>query len=154
MITKQLPTTDFDASYGRLDTMALRVAALAASVMKANRIEYTHWTLGQEQAELWRSSLHQLYAQVNSDEMSPTEPTLDERIIACVSKLEKRESPSGEKQLLPSARDVAKWLHLDTAKVEPILLALARNGVLESESGRQSVRYKLASEGEECGGEK
>lgn len=130
--------TDFDGSYGRLSAMALRVAALAASLDEnASRIEYRHWLLGQEQAEMWRSSLHELYAQVNN-ELTSDIPTLEEKVLEYVAKLEEKQPPS--------VRDVARAMHLPTKEIEGIVTILARNGALEKIPGRQSFRYKTVNE--------
>lgn len=134
------PNTDLDGSYGRLNIMALRVAALAASLDNASQIEYQHWLLGQEQAEMWRAGLHQLYAQVNSDDVPVGNgPTLEDRVLEYVDKLQSDGVP-------PSARDIAHRMHMETLKIEPVLQSLVRNGALEKVPGRQKPRYKLAGE--------
>ncbi len=65
-IFTQWNTTDLNASYDRLATRAMRVAALFASLENNNQIEMCHWAKAQEIAERWRKSLHELYSQVNS----------------------------------------------------------------------------------------
>lgn len=138
----QFPNTDLDGSYGRLNIMALRIAALAASIDNASQIEYEHWLLGQEQAEMWRAGLHQVYIQVNSDdEVSGPGPRLEDKVLEYVEKL--------QSELPPSARDIARRMHMETLKIEPVLQSLVRNGALEKIPGRQSPRYKLAGEEEE-----
>ena len=134
-IAKRFRNEDLDPSYERLPVKAMRLATLVASLQNSSQIEMRHWALAQEVAERWRGSLHELYAQINSVEVSDS-ATIEEKVIEYVEKLQSKAPPT--------ARDIARSLHKDTLSIEPVLCGLARAGVLEKIPGRQSVRYKIA----------
>lgn len=122
-----LPHQDFDASYGRMGTMALRVAALAASVEGVSKIEHRHWILGQEQAELWRGSLHQLYAQVVSDgSIVESAPTQEDQLVEYLTTLEKETTAREILQYGP-----APLRKLKSNGIRDMLSGLIKDGVIE-----------------------
>lgn len=118
---------DFDGSYERLAIMALRVATLAASLEGASGVEYRHWMLGQEQAEMWRSSLHQLYAQINiSDGEIGGVPTQEDMLVDYLKGLEK----------VTTAREIlqygpAQLRKLKSEGIRDMLAGLIKDGVVE-----------------------
>jgi hypothetical protein len=137
-LTRKLETEDLDGSYERLSTMALRVAALAASFEGSPDIQIRHWQIAQEQAERWRESLHQFYNQVNKS-VEHNGPTIDERIIDIIEKL----TDKHPKKQGPTCTQIARYMHMDAKKVEPNLRTLVKLKVLKSTDGRQSPYYTV-----------
>ena len=129
---------DFDASYERLPEMALRVAALVASLAdegNEHKIEVPHLIVGLQQAEKWRTSLHRLYAQVNADIASGM-PTLEDRVLDKIALLQNERGVS--------ARDIARALHRESKEIETIVSALVRSDVVVKEPARQGYKYRIA----------
>ena len=60
---------DLDGSYTRLSDRALRIAALLASLENSDRIELRQWAKAQDIAEMMRRNLHELYRQVNTEQV-------------------------------------------------------------------------------------
>jgi hypothetical protein len=117
---------DFDGSYERLAIMALRVATLAASLEGASGVEYKHWMLGQEQAELWRSSLHQLYAQVNSSADLGDGPTQEDMLVDYLKDLNKQTTAREILQYGP-----AQLRRLKSEGVRDMLAGFIKDGIVE-----------------------
>jgi hypothetical protein len=69
-------------NYGRMAKKALRLAMLFASLENNGHIELRHWAKGQEIAESWRVSLHEMYTQVASSYESTEADSLEDEIIA------------------------------------------------------------------------
>jgi hypothetical protein len=136
MIAK-LSNHDLDASYGRLSMMALRVAALAASLEGAKQIEHRHWQLGQEQAELWRESLHQLYAQVNANAEIETSRVLVGSLVEYLKKREKRTTIREIKQSGPT-----QLRELESENIREMLKTLIKDGMVESGKEGKAEWYK------------
>ncbi len=68
---------DLDGSYSRLPTLAMRIAALIASLEHKNQVIMDVWALAQELAELFRKNLHELYTQISTTiEENPVEDLL------------------------------------------------------------------------------
>jgi hypothetical protein len=130
--------TDLNASYDRLATRAIRVAALIASLENNGLIELKHWYLAQEFAERWRVSLHELYHQVHharGDEKSK-EAKAEDRIIEVVQRLEEKGNP-------PSAKEIKDYCkNLDRALIERKCKELVQIGVLEVMKTSRTNRYK------------
>jgi hypothetical protein len=80
-LTEGFSTTDFDGNYARFHEKALRVAALLAAFENGGGIELRHWARGQMIAEEWRAGLHNLYAAVNSGDVSP-EVRAEEKVLS------------------------------------------------------------------------
>lgn len=134
---------DFDGSYERLAIMALRVATLAASLEDADGVEYKHWMLGQEQAELWRSSLHQLYAQVNSNADLGDGPTQEDMLVDYLKDLNK----------LTTAREIlqfgpAQLRRLKSDGIRDMLAGFIKDGIVEKTrmEGSKAEWYKYLPE--------
>ncbi len=133
---------DFDASYERLPLMALRVAALVASladVRNEHKIELPHWILGLQQAEKWRTSLHQLYAQVNTS-IADTAPTLEDMLISYMQQLNKSATAREIMQYGPSP-----LRKLKSKDVISLLESLIKSGVIEKErkEGSKAEWYRF-----------
>ena len=133
---------DFDASYERLPLMALRVAALVASladVRNERKIELPHWILGLQQAEKWRSSLHQLYAQVNAS-IADTAPTLEDMLISYMQQLNRSATAREIMQYGPSP-----LRNLKSKEVISLLEGLIKSGIVEKErkEGSKAEWYRF-----------
>jgi Protein of unknown function (DUF3987) len=128
---------DLDGSYDRLPIKAIRVATLAASLQGCTEIELRHWALAQEVTESWRTSLHQMYAQVNTQQQAET---MEDKVLATTLALL-------EKQQDVSARDVGRALHKDSRDVSTYLRTLAKEEILEEVKGRQALRYRKPQQG-------
>jgi len=119
-LTEDFPTTDFDGNYARFHEKALRVAALLASYENGGAIELRHWARAQMIAEDWRASLHNLYAAVNSGDVSP-EARAEERVLTTVGKLGQA-TPAEIRKYLPA---------LAAGDIVGILADLTRAGIIE-----------------------
>ena len=64
-------------SYAALPMAALRVAMLLASVDGHSEIQFRHWARGQQAAENWRESLHNLFEQTSEPKADPLAAKLD-----------------------------------------------------------------------------
>ncbi|HYU75227.1 MAG TPA: DUF3987 domain-containing protein, partial [Ktedonobacteraceae bacterium] len=127
-IARSFGKEDFDASYERLPLMALRVAALVASladIRNEHKIELPHWILGLQQAEKWRSSLHQLYAQVNAN-IADTAPTLEDIVASYMQSLGR--ATTAREMMRCGPVPVRK---LKSKEVISLLDGLAKVGILE-----------------------
>lgn len=71
----------FAGNYGRLHTIALRVAMLCASLENNGRIELQHWAKGQEFAEMARSGLHALWIQLQENSFAQEQSKIEESVI-------------------------------------------------------------------------
>lgn len=128
-----LPNHDLDASYGRLNMMALRVAALAASLDGVDQIEREHWMLGQEQAEMWRASLHRLYAQVNADAEMEDIRTAEDALVNYLDALGKSTTV---REIQRCGPPLIRALKSDD--IREMLKSLIRNGVVEQDRKQNS----------------
>ncbi len=116
-------------NYGRLPMKTLRIAALFASLANSPHIELKHWARAQEVTEHWRSSFHELLAQVSEQE--PTaEKQLEDKVLDIVRNMG-----------TPTAREVAQRVHESTDRVKTILDSLAGSGVLGRDMQQRTCRY-------------
>jgi len=116
-------------TYGRLPMKTLRIAALFASLANSQHIELNHWARAQEVTEHWRSSFHELLAQVSEPE--PTaEKQLEDKILNVV-----------ENMGTPTAREIAQRVHESTDRVKTILDSLTGSGVLGRDMQQRTCRY-------------
>jgi hypothetical protein len=128
-IAKKHGTEILYGNYGRLPTKALRIATLFASISNSTHIELRHWARAQEVTEHWRSSLHELLAQVNEQEPTVSKQ-LEDLVLNTVKELE-----------TPTAREVAQRVHESTDKVKTILDSLTNSGVLGRDVQQRTSRY-------------
>jgi hypothetical protein len=111
---------DWDGNYSRFAEKALRVASLLASIENDGLIEMRHWARGQQIAERWRAGLHNVYAAVNSGQVSP-QAQIEDKILRVVER-------KGE----ATVRDVLKGVReLSSQTCAVAMEAMARVGLLE-----------------------
>lgn len=124
---------DFDASYGRLHTKALRIALLLASLGGHDEIRIEHWAYGQAVAEQWRANLHNLYSQIAQDIPLSKEEKQEQAIIRYLAR-------AGQ----ATAREIQQFCNLrESASLKRTLAALEATGQLVSEQHGRTVRYGL-----------
>ncbi len=130
--------TDLDANYTRFGEKALRVAILLASLDDrgpgpafSNVIELRHWARGQEIAERWRQSLHNLYTEINAEQ--DEEGQREDRVIGIVRRLGKA-TPADVHRRAPD---------ISTSEAVGILDRLTRAGALQiaERSQKDTPRY-------------
>ncbi len=141
--TMRFPHYDFDASYGRLPEMALRMAILMASLSNNNHIEIRHWAKAQELAEILRRSLHRLYNQVNNHHF--TGESQDIRIDKAVEQYMRNGHPD------VSVRDIVRNCRGAGGKAKPVEDAfkiLEQDGIVKGDvpKGTRQRRYKLIAD--------
>ncbi len=136
-ITKKSENEDFDASYQRLPTTALRIAVLIASLENNNRIELRHWAKAQELAEMFRKGLHCLYDQVNS---SGTNGLFEKKLL---KEIEKKFSPDKEFNTRVLARTSSQFSNEKAERVNQTLESFERAGFLARVPGKRAW-YTLA----------
>jgi hypothetical protein len=133
------PHKDFHGSYNRLPETAMRMAVIMASLSNNNHIEMRHWAKAQELAEILRRYLHELYAQVNTNDTPFETPkaTVEEEII---KHLERHGALT-----LNTLRHsyMRKW---SVKEIEEGLKGLKRIGTVIEFSTSHSVKFKLAEE--------
>lgn len=123
LLAKEGACQDLDGSYSRLATMALRIAALLASLENGGCITLDIWSLAQEIAEMFRENLHRLYEQVSvvSDD-NPYEETLIEYL-----KTKQGESTTVRDIVLYGPSPLRK---LKTNGVRDLLISLERSAIV------------------------
>lgn len=114
---------DLDGSYSRLPTLAMRIAALIASLENNNYLTLDIWSLAQEIAELFRANLHRLYEQISI----PMEGNSTEDVLLDFLKTK----PEGT-----TARDIvqrgpAELRRLKTDGVRSMLMGLRKDGLVD-----------------------
>jgi hypothetical protein len=141
---------DLKASYLRIPTRALRVAALFASFEGLNYIELRHWAKAQEVAERWRKNLHRFYAQVNVS-APDLEVTLEDKILDYLNK--RRQEEEKRKKVDPGwmdGRQLYRNLSKSAALVTPILKRLSDLNIIEckiKQDGTKRIPLYRAKEG-------
>lgn len=130
-------------SYGRFHKLALRVAALIASLSNGGRIEMRHWARAQQFAENRRHDLHELFAQANIPEESES-VQLENEIIRHMERLTER----GKEWV--TANDLRPYISGQArGQIEDAMMHLARAGTLEKQPTKRVMKYRLpASEPE------
>jgi hypothetical protein len=131
----QYKNNDFDGNYTRFPEKALRIAMLLASLENGGHLEIRHWARAQYIAERWRSSLHNLYDQLNQAETTEAEQ-IEEKILQVVRRF---------KEVSPSV--VNQYVHgLDTTNARYKLIELVKAGVLEEVPNKKSPKYRFPIE--------
>jgi hypothetical protein len=129
---------DFDGSYNRLATKAMRIAALLASLENDGLIEIRHWAKAQEIAERWRLSLHQLYSQVNTQTVKSDVAKLEDEIIRHLKRL-------AERDLRPSSAELKTYMpNVSRKDIEDVLHTLSKAGVVAGDKTERTTRWHLA----------
>jgi len=136
------------SNYGRLPVMALCVAMLLASFDNQGRvdepaIELRHWARAQKFVEARRKDLHELYAQTNVQEESPS-AEIEEEIMRHMTRL----IDQGQEWITANKlRDYMKGKSREEIEVK--LKALEKLKVVESQKTTQSIKYRLMPDKEE-----
>ncbi len=138
----ELQTEDFDGSYIRLMIKAVRVAALFASLDGSETISLKHWARAQEIAERWRTSLHQLYYQVNHKAHEPTkEKKIEDEVLRIIQKFKEQNKPA------PTIRQFTQYLkNIDSGKLKMVVSDMVRSDVLQEQKDGKAKRYSLMEE--------
>ena len=76
--------TDLDGNYARFPEKALRIAALFSSLGGSPEIKINHWAKAQAITERWRSNLHSLYKQVNTEEFATQRWTDNQKVLNAI----------------------------------------------------------------------
>ncbi len=141
-IMGELQTEDFDGSYIRLMIKAVRVAALFASLDGSETISLKHWARAQEIAERWRTSLHQLYYQVNHKAHEPTkEKKIEDEVLRIIQKFKEQNKPA------PTIRQFTQYLkNIDSGKLKMVVSDMVRSDVLQEQKDGKAKRYSLMEE--------
>src|SRR6266581_64398 len=141
-IMGELQTEDFDGSYIRLMIKAVRVAALFASLDGSETIKIKHWARAQEIAERWRTSLHQLYYQVNHKAHEPTkEKKIEDEVLRIIEKFKEQNKPA------PTIRQFTQYLkNIDSGKLKMVVQDMVRSDVLQEQKDGKAKRYSLMEE--------
>jgi glutamine synthetase adenylyltransferase len=130
-----LNTHDLDGNYGRFPEKALRIAALFASLGNSSIIDLNHWARAQQIVERWRRNLHELYNQVNEENI--TKPKL--------TSLEKVKKAFNEKEE-PTEREIVQYTGLSYDEVAQLLQHLEEDSAINHQKVGRTVRYRLTSQ--------
>src|SRR5579859_7387098 len=138
----RLPHNDFDGSYARMPTTAMRIAVIIGSLENGNSIELKHWAKAQELTEVIRANLHELYAQINAAAPSLAAQKENE-IYARIKELAAK-----GKTPITAARLKSDYLkNHEVNDLQLILERLVKNGLLSKQnSARNTGKYDLAIE--------
>lgn len=126
---------DLDGSYARLPQIALRIAALLASLEAIDRITLPFWSVAQEIAEMFRKNLHELYQQVASSFEDDEEKSLGNLLIDFL----KNQSE------MKTVRDIIQRAPVDirrlkTEGLRSLLVSFERDGLTTAKrEGRKEV---------------
>lgn len=121
-------------NYGRLATKALRLAALFASLENDNIIEVKHWARAQELTEAWRASLHEMYAQVNSNNFESESAQAERELLKVIQRLCNKQGGPVRLSMITNF-----FKRYDSAITHEKLRALAKAGIVvesPSKSGK------------------
>ena len=137
-------------SYASLPTAALRVAMLLASVDGHSEIKFRYWARGQQIAERWRESLHNLFEQVETPKADPGAAKVDK-----VFRIVQDEWQKGGGQARVSIGYITRRLRtLPKTEVMDLLVALSIRRLVKLESataenGRETL-FITPYEGDEA----
>ncbi len=95
--------TDLDGNYARFPEKALRISALFASLGGSREIEINHWAKAQAITERWRSNLHSLYKQVNTEEFTLPKWTDEQKVLNAI-----------KQKACPTSREIQQYTGLST----------------------------------------
>lgn len=139
------PDERLEGSYGRLPTMAWRVALILAALDWAEergalRVTVAHWARAQQIAESWRASAHRALAALVEDEAAAENAAIEDRILRYINGA----GPHGVRM-----RDIYRALSLRRETAEAVVAGLVRDGLVEqkiikNERGPQSVIIRSA----------
>jgi len=122
---------DLDSNYARFAQKALRLAVLFASISGEKAITINHWAKAQSIAERWRSGLHELYNQLNTQTKSEMAES-EEKIIQTISKFQS-----------VTIREIGRIHNMSSGEVRAVVLPLVQSGALiEIKEGR-TFKYQL-----------
>jgi hypothetical protein len=129
---------NLDGSYGRLAIKALRIAGLLASLHDDNRsrtIQLCHWYRGQQIAERWRASLHQLISQLDEDFAESRQAKVEGHILRTL-----------KKHGALSKRDLQYRTGMAALELLKGLDALQDAGLIESFNTSQTTKFRYRYE--------
>ena len=130
---------DLDGNYARYPEMALRIAAIFASLEQSEIIQLKHWAKAQAITERWRYGLHQFYQQVTDTTESQTAkfvkdlPVKDQIIRALV------------KKVILDKRGICQFTGLTNDVVEPAISKLESDNKIYQIADNGNVSYMLTS---------
>jgi len=136
-------------NYGRSPKLALRVAMTLASFDNRGLIQMRHWARGLQFAEARRRDLHEVLAQVSSeDEETPQKKSLADKIIFFMEEL--LEKDKDWVSLRDIQRDMQGGIASDPLRKE--LASLEKDGEIiskkeKSKNGREVTYYSLTLQG-------
>lgn len=124
--------TDLDGNYARFPEKALRIAALFASLEGSKEIRLNHWAKAQAISERWRSNLHSLYKQVNSESTTTQKWTDEQKILRAIYD-----------KVNPTSRQIQQYTGLKSDPVTRIIDVLIQGNKIISEVVGKSTRYSI-----------
>jgi hypothetical protein len=126
-----LNTQDLDGNYGRLPEKALRIAGLFASLGNCSTINMNHWVRAQQIVERWRRNLHELYNQVNEENLMKPKLTSLQKVRKAF--IEKEE---------PTEREIVQYTGLSYDEVAQLLKQLEKEGKIIPQKAGKTIRYR------------
>jgi len=124
--------TDLDGNYARFPEKALRIAALFTSLEGSKEIRLNHWAKAQAISERWRSNLHSLYKQVNSESTTTQKWTDEQKILKAIYD-----------KVNPTSRQIQQYTGLKSDPVTRIIDVLIQGNKIISEVVGKSTRYSI-----------
>lgn len=135
MILVTSDNQDFDGNFGRLPEMALRIAALFASLEGNDYIELKHWVKAQGITETCRKNLYYLHEQLN-DVVHTNTLTNEQKVLRIIALKEN-----------PNKREIEQCTRLPSNKIQGVLDLLIRTDLITSYESGKTVRYKMKTQG-------
>lgn len=130
-ILVDMSITDLDGNYARFPEKALRIAALFASLSGSDVININHWAKAQAITERWRSNLHSLYMQVNTDEFNDQKWTSEQKVLKAISE-----------KVSPTSREIQQYTGLKSDAVTDELDRLIQKDKVISEKVDNVTRFR------------
>lgn len=125
-ILADMNLTDLDGNYSRFPEKSLRIAAIFASLSGSDQIEINHWAKAQATTERWRSNLHSLYKQVNTEEYTTPKWTDNKKVLHAIQQKQYPTSREIQQFTDLSAEDTVKELDILTHEKKVIREAIGR----------------------------
>jgi hypothetical protein len=133
-LCQTFPVHDLDGNYGRFPEKALRIAALFASLGKAEEIKIEHWAKAIDIVERWREGTHNLYNFMCNNSVSAPSNQKDRVLKAIASK--------GS----PTQREIAQNTGLLSEQIEKQINDLMSAGRIEGIESGKTTRYRITTQ--------
>jgi len=128
----EMSLTDLDGNYARFPEKSLRIAALFASLEGSDLIKINHWAKAQAIVERWRSNLHSLYRQVNTDEFVNQKLSGEQKVLKAI-----------KEKVFPTSREIQQFSGLSSEETGRLLGVLALDKRIIREKQGKTDRYRL-----------